>query len=83
MLHQSQHLAGPRVPAKTSLGEHQSTIDADLEDSARRLHQLELRSRESLPQFGDQTGRPGFIVSDDAVFDRDLHGATLVSVEPR
>ena len=48
-------------------------IAEDLEPSASRWDQLDLRVGKSLPDFDRQTGGPGLIVSNDAVFDRDSH----------
>ena len=50
-----------------------NAIAQDLESTSSRRDQLYLRIRKSLPNFGRQTGGPGLIVSNDAVFDRDLH----------
>ena len=62
------------MPAQIPLGEYQLAVDANLKDPTRRFHQLELGGGKVLLQLGDQTGRPGLIVSDDAEFDGEEHG---------
>jgi hypothetical protein len=65
------------VPAQIPLGEYQLAVDANLKDPTRRFHQLELGGGKVLLQLGDQTGRPGLIVSDDAEFDGEEHGSEV------
>jgi hypothetical protein len=55
------------------LGENAPSIQIDLEYPAGRLDQPDLGLGERGPNLGRQTGGPGFIVSDDAEFDRDAH----------
>jgi hypothetical protein len=50
-----------------------NAIKQNFESTASRRSQLDLRFRKSLTDFGRQTGGPRFVVSNDAVFDRDLH----------
>ena len=59
------------------LGEDGAPIRDDLEPAARRGNQLNLGPRELALELGRQTGGPWLVVSDDAVFDRDAHGASL------
>jgi hypothetical protein len=61
------------MPADRLLREHQDAIDDHVEDAAGRLDQRDRRVGIDLRELGDQTGRPGLVVSDDAVGDRDLH----------
>jgi hypothetical protein len=63
------------VPSGLPLGKHQATVGHNLEGAAGRLQQTHLDSGVRLSQFGRQTGGPGFIVSNDAVFDRHVHGS--------
>jgi hypothetical protein len=50
-----------------------NAVAQNLESTAPRRNKLDLRLGKPVTNFGRQTGGPGFIVSDDAVFDRDLH----------
>jgi hypothetical protein len=52
-------------------------IAKDLEPPSSRRDQLDLRIRITLPNLGRQTGGPGLIVSNDTVFDRDVHSLPL------
>jgi hypothetical protein len=73
LLDQSQHLARLGVTAQALLREDPTPVNFHFEHAARRLDELDVRVRISLADFGRQTGGSGFIVSDDAVFDRDTH----------
>jgi hypothetical protein len=55
----------------------QSSLELDLERAARGLDELDLRVGILFADFGRQTGGPGFIVSDDAVFDGDPHARNV------
>ena len=57
------------------LGEDQLTVYGYLEQAAGGRDQTDLRIRKDLLQLSRQTGSPGFIVSDNAVLDRHMHGA--------
>jgi hypothetical protein len=50
-----------------------NAIAQNLESTAPRRNQHDLRFGKPLTNFGRQTGSAGFVVSNDAVFDRDLH----------
>ena len=50
-----------------------NAIAQHFESTALRRNQLDLRLRKALTNLGRQTGGAGFVVSNDAVFDRDLH----------
>jgi hypothetical protein len=65
-----------RVSASGFLGEDQLTVYGDLEQAAGGLDETDLRIREGLLQLSRQTGSPGFVVSDNAVLNRHMHGAT-------
>lgn len=54
------------------LGEHELSIDLDVEDTASTSDQRG-PNVERLGKLGGQTGRLGLVVSNYAVFDRDLH----------
>ena len=61
------------MPFQRAFREDAAAVHLDLEGAARRLDQLDLRLGEGLVNLGRQTGGPGLVVSDDAVFDRDTH----------
>lgn len=50
-----------------------NAIAQNFESAAPRRNQLDFSLGEPLTNLGRQTGGPGFVVSNDAVFDRDLH----------
>jgi hypothetical protein len=50
-----------------------NAIAQNFESPAPRRNQVDLRLWKPLTNFGRQTGGPWFVVSNDAVFDRDLH----------
>ena len=54
--------------------EHRRTINNDFEPAAARRHQLNVSVLVRLTNRGRQTGGPGFVVSDNAEFDRNAHG---------
>ena len=72
-LHQAKHFSRLRVPPYGLLGEDPAPIHLDLEHTAGRLDQFHVGVRVDLPDLGRQTGGPGLVVSDDAVFDRYSH----------
>jgi hypothetical protein len=55
------------------LREDATPVDLHLEHAARRLNQLHVSVGVGLADLGRQTGGPGLVVSDDAVFDGDAH----------
>ena len=61
------------MPAERLLGERQTAVDRHLEHPARRLHELDGRLGEPLPDLRRQTGGARFVVSNDAVLDRYAH----------
>lgn len=73
---QFEHLSRFRVPPQRLLGEHELAVDGNLKESPGRLHQPDLGIGVGLLQLGRQTGGPGSIVSDNAVLDNHMHGAT-------
>ena len=73
LLHQPHHFARLGVAPESLLREDPAPVDFDLKHAARRLDQLDVGVRVGLADFGRQTGGPGLVVSDDAVFDRDAH----------
>jgi len=66
------NLARPRMPTKSRLLEHRGSI-YDFKSSAARGDELDLRVRITIPHLSRQTGGSGFVVSNGAVFDFDLH----------
>jgi hypothetical protein len=61
------------MPPEGKLGEDQGPVHRHFERAAGRLHQADVRFGERLLELGRQTGSPWLVVSNDAVFDRDLH----------
>jgi hypothetical protein len=59
---------------------NRDAIAQHLEASALRRNEIDRRNRKSLANFGRQTGGPRFIVSEGAVFDRDLHCWFVIGV---
>ena len=55
------------------LREHEHAILRYFEDATTPLEQLHGCIGERLPNLGRQTGGPWFVVSNDAVADRDVH----------
>jgi len=62
------------MPAERLLREHLAAIYFNLEHTPRRLNELYVGLRVTVTDLGRQTGGPGFIVSNDAVFDDHAHG---------
>jgi hypothetical protein len=73
LLEEAQNLAGRGMPAERLLGEHLAPVHLDLEHASRRLDELHCCLRVRLADLGRQTGGPGFVVSNDAVFDHYAH----------
>jgi hypothetical protein len=71
--HQPDDFTGLRVPTQRLLGKDAIAVHLDLERAAGGFDELDLRVRKRAADFGRQTGGPGFVVSDDAVLDRDAH----------
>jgi len=65
------------VPAEFGLLEHGVSISDDLESSPSRGNHPQLRVRKALTNLSRQTGGSGLVVSNDAIFDADLHGGLL------
>lgn len=55
------------------LREYEHAISGDFEDATTSLEHLHRGLGVRLPNLGRQTGGPGFVVSNDAVTDRDVH----------
>ena len=55
------------------LGKNDAAVHLHLEDAAGGLDELHFRVGKRVANLGRQTGGPRFVVSDDAVLDRDLH----------
>jgi len=72
-LDQTNDFARCGVPAGGFLGEHPFAVHFDVEDAARGFDELDLRVRKGAADLGRQTGGPGFVVSNDAVFDGYAH----------
>ncbi len=78
-----QYLAGLRVAAKALLGEDPDAVHRHLEDAARPFDQLDGRLGQRPLELSRQTGGSGLVVSDSAVFDRDVHGPVRYEEVPR
>ena len=61
------------MPVQGLLRKHELVIHSDLEDPPGRGKHDHLRARDAPLNIGRQTGGPRFVVSNNAVFDRDLH----------
>ena len=70
---ESRDLSRSRVPSKSRFFENRNFIHNDFKPSAAGWNLLDLRVRIPLPHLSRQTGGSWFIVSNSAVFDRDLH----------
>jgi len=75
--HRLDDLARLGVATQRPLGEHQLPLDAHLEGAAGGLDQLDVGRRPRLLELGRQTGGPWLVASNDAVFDRDVHGGAV------
>jgi hypothetical protein len=64
---------GFSVALQLLLGEEEPAVHYHFEHAASRLDQLNVGVRESTTKLGRQTGGPGLVVSNDAVFDRHAH----------
>ena len=58
---------------KRALRKDGDTVTHDLENAAAPLEQVDLRPRVLRPNLGRQTGGPGFVVSDHAIANGDVH----------
>jgi len=61
------------VATDTLLGEDDAAVHLHFEDAAGGLDEFDIRVGKRVAKLGRQTGGPRFVVSDDAVLDRDLH----------
>jgi len=75
VLDRIDHLARLGMAPLGTFGKHQRSIDSHLEHAAGGLDQLDVGLGPRPRELGRQTGGPGLIVSDQAVFDRDAHGS--------
>lgn len=66
-----------------ALGEHQGLVDSHLKRAPRGRDEVHDGLREGLLQLGRQTGGPRLVVSNYAVFDRDLHRNVGAGVQGR
>ena len=62
------------MATRSLLGKDDAAVHLHLEDAAGGLDELHIRVGKRVANLGRQTGGPRFVVSDDAVLDRDLHG---------
>jgi len=65
------------MPSRHFLGEQHDAIDGHVEDSSRRLDELDLGAGEFLPNLRRQTGGAGLVVSNEAVLNRHAHRRAL------
>jgi hypothetical protein len=72
-----RHLSVIRKSAKRPLRKHHLAVDDDLEVPVRALDEGG-RGRKLSVQFGRQPGGPRLIVSNHAVFDRNIHHASTL-----
>jgi hypothetical protein len=80
--YQLNDLALGGVAAEGLLGEQFPAVQGHLEDATRTWLEGDESTRQRLLDLSRQTGGSEFIVSDDAVFDRYMHGTwTLGSGE--
>jgi hypothetical protein len=70
-----KNFAGGGMATGGLLGEDGDAVHRDLEHAPRGFHETDLGIGKGLLQLGGQTGRPGLVVSNDAVLDGDAHGA--------
>jgi hypothetical protein len=73
LLEQLHDLAFLGMPVELGLLEYGPAIAQNFEPPALRRNQLDFRFRKRLPYLSRQPGGSGFIVSNRAVFDCDLH----------
>jgi len=73
LFEESHDFTGLGVASRALLGEDDAPVRLYLEDAAGGLNEFHFRMREGITNLGRQTGGPRFVVSDDAVLDRDLH----------
>lgn len=73
LLDEIEDFTGGRVTAHRLLGEDRRAIQADVEDAAGGLNQAYFSIGKGFLQLGGQTGRPGLVVSNDAILDGDAH----------
>jgi hypothetical protein len=68
-----EHFAGIGVAAQRLLREHQVAVYGDFEHATGGLDELDLGVGVGFLHLGRQPGGPWFVVSNDAVLDRNLH----------
>lgn len=65
------------VPTQLRFFENRDAIGHDFETTTSRRNHLQLRRRKTLSNFCRQTGGTWLVVSNDAVFDADLHSRVV------
>jgi hypothetical protein len=73
LFEEAHNFAGLGVAFRALLGKDGAAVRLYLEDAAGGLDEFHFRMREGIANLGRQTGGPRFVVSDDAVLDRNLH----------
>ena len=68
-----QDFARRGVPAERLFGKQLAPVDFDLKDAPGGLNQPHFSLRVRPADLGRQTGGPGLVVSNDAVFNRHAH----------
>ncbi len=63
------------MPAKPRFLEHRDSLSHNLKSATARGDHVDFHARVFLVQLSRQTGGSGLVISDRAVFDRDLHCA--------
>jgi hypothetical protein len=71
------------VALERPLRKHQHAVVGYLEHTTAPLQQLDRCVWKGPSNLGRQTGGPGFVVSNDAVADRDVHWAGCGGQKPR
>jgi hypothetical protein len=73
LFEEAHDFTGLGVAPRALLGENDAAVHLYFKDAAGGLDEFHFRMREGIANLGRQTGGPRFVVSDDAVLDRDLH----------
>src|SRR5687767_12428670 len=76
-IYEADDLARLRVPAQGRLRKQRRAVDGHFEHAARGADHFDLDTGECLLQLSRQTGGSELVVSDDAVFDANMHGGVL------
>jgi hypothetical protein len=78
LIHEGHHFAGLGVTTKLLFRENELPVYRDFEQPTRRFDEPDIGVRKPRSNLGRQTGGPRFIVSDDAILNRNSHLANSV-----